>query len=105
MRSTLLAVGLALAAGACGGDAEEPRGQNALGQPVVDIAQEAQRIRSGMTEAQVIDILGEPRNRVREPDGQRLTFWTFDGRDRVTARVYVSLDEEGKVVGVETIPL
>lgn len=72
---------------------------------MIDVAQEAQRVEVGMTEAQVVEILGEPRTRVSERAGERLTFWAFDADKQIQARVYVVLDEQGKVVNVETIPI
>ncbi len=101
--STALA---ALALAGCGKKSNQAEEAPAAADTVVDVQQEAQRVQVGMTEAQVVKILGEPRNRVKEPSGgDRLTFWTFDGQKRVKARVYVSLDAEGKVADVETIPL
>jgi outer membrane protein assembly factor BamE (lipoprotein component of BamABCDE complex) len=100
----VLALGLALAAcsGGAPGDAPEDAAVDAA---PVDVAQEAQRIQPGMTKADVVGILGEPRTTVGESDGERLTFWTFDDSQRVRSRVYVTFDAEGKVVDVETVDL
>jgi hypothetical protein len=96
----------ALALVGCGKKSSQAEDAPAAADTVVDVQQEAQRVQIGMTEAEVVRILGEPRNRVKDPGGgDRLTFWTFDGQKRVKARVYVSLDAEGKVADVETIPL
>jgi hypothetical protein len=89
----------------CGpGDEPVDREELAFQRPP-DVEQEAQRVRPGMTKAQVVAILGEPRNRVGEPNGERLTFWSFDTRQQVTARVYVTFDNRGNVIDVETVPL
>lgn len=104
MKRSLISVLALLAVSACG---ERPSGEpEEVVEAPVDVAQEAQRIEVGMTEPQVVEILGEPRARVREGGtGERLTFWTFDAGDEVRARVYVNLDSAGRVVNVETIPL
>ena len=89
---------------ACGDRPAEK--EEAAAAPAIDVAQEAGRVTVGMTEPQVVEILGDPRTRVKEgAGGERLTFWTFDAEDAVRARVYVSLDSAGRVVNVETVPL
>ncbi|MFN2431506.1 MAG: hypothetical protein ABR599_01560 [Gemmatimonadota bacterium] len=105
MNRMLLALAAALVVAACGEreTEEAPAGQR--DDRTVDVAQEAERVQVGMTEPQVVEILGEPRTRVKEPAGERLTFWTFDAADEVRARVYVSMDSAGRVANVETVPL
>lgn len=106
MKRTVLVLGAAILIVSCGRAGDEVQQADAVpdGAPM-DVAQEAQRVRVGMTRGQVIQILGEPRTRVGEAGGERLTFWTYDGGQRVTARVYVTLDGRGTVVNVETVPL
>jgi outer membrane protein assembly factor BamE (lipoprotein component of BamABCDE complex) len=99
------AAALVLALAACGKGSNEAAEAPARTDSLIDVQQEAQRVRVGMTEAEVVKILGQPRNRVRAAGGNRLTFWTFDGQKNVKARVYVTLDSQGKVAEVETIPL
>lgn len=105
MREIALAFCAAFVLSGCGRESSETEKAAPAEHRPRDVAQEAQRIQVGMTKAQVVEILGEPRTRVAEPAGERLTFWTFDDSQRVRARVYVRLDGEGKVLEVETIPL
>ncbi len=106
MKPCILILSMALLLGGCGeGPDQEAAPAAAADESSIDVAQEAQRIDNGMTEQQVVKILGEPRTRVRESEGERLTFWTFGADQKIKARVYVTLDAEGKVVNVETIPL
>jgi hypothetical protein len=105
VRNVLLSISVVLALVGCGGEREADVEQAGSPETFVDPAQESQRIEVGMTEAQVVEILGEPRARVGEGSGQRLTFWAFDAQQKVRSRVYVSLDADGTVVNVETIPL
>ena len=105
IRFTIL-LALAVLLEACsGGSPGDAPGDAPEETAAVDVAQEAQRIQPGMTKADVVGILGEPRTTVGEGEGERLTFWTFDDSQRVRSRVYVTFDAEGKVVDVETVDL
>lgn len=102
----ICAAAAALVLAGCGKKAEDVQEAPARPDSLVDVQQEAQRVQVGMTEAEVVEILGDPRTRVKEPNGgDRLTFWTLDAQKGITARVYVTLDAEGKVADVETIRL
>jgi outer membrane protein assembly factor BamE (lipoprotein component of BamABCDE complex) len=96
---------LALALAGCGERPAEQAEPRTPPEGTIDVSQEAQRVQLGMSEADVVAILGEPRVRVGEDGGERLTFWTFDAQRQVRSRVYVTFDGDGKVVNVETIPL
>ncbi len=102
----ICAAAAALVLAGCSKKSEEVQEARTRPDSLIDVQQEAQRVQVGMTEAEVLKILGDPRNRVKEQNGgNRLTFWTFDAQKRITARVYVTLDAEGKVADVETIRL
>jgi hypothetical protein len=102
----LCAAAAALVLAGCGKKAGDVQEAQPGADSLVNVQQEAQRVKVGMTEAEVVKILGDPRNRVKEADGRdRLTFWTLDAQKGITARVYVTLDADGKVADVETIQL
>jgi hypothetical protein len=105
-RAILWAAAAALLLVGCGKKSEDVEQAGVAPDSLIDVQQEAHRVQVGMTEAEVVKILGQPRNRVKEPGGgNRLTFWTLDGQKGLRARVYVTLDSQGKVADVETIPL
>jgi hypothetical protein len=105
-RQLLCAAAAALVFVGCREKTEEVQEAQPRPDTLINVQQEAQRVKVGMTEAEVVKILGDPRNRVKESDGRdRLTFWTLDAQKGITARVYVTLDADGKVADVETIQL
>jgi hypothetical protein len=107
LKSALSVLVAVLILAGCGGDSAEPAKQPEEapipGNIDIDVSLEAQHVQVGMSETEVIGILGKPRARVGDSRGQRLTFWNFDQKQQIRSRVYVTLDKEGKVIDVETI--